>query len=282
MRIKKRKTRLDGCEPYATLSAMTPTTTWTLSPLFEDVKNPDQLREWLMRAYFNPEKHSKEAYYNSLVSKENVLEYVSDSDHNFPQTPFSITGVWHVMSTLREDLKSITLDVDTEKEAIYTKGEMTLAKIGEAIGGVSTTMVNKISDGAVLKITSLLRAMNSENTWLVQEAEDRIESATLNAAEIFADSIQNSTNPQETLENIAKSGLATVSDLVSLCDTVETEAFQELLDYKAEGATQSDLEDVFLADIRKPVNVFNTFQLLVARQVFPQGKKGRPKASDAK
>jgi len=254
----------------------TSTAPWTLSPLFENARNEDELRGWLMRAYFNPTKHASIVYFRPDVCKENVLEYISSVGNKFPQTPLSILGVWSVLPSLREGLKSVAGDDPVEKPAIYTKGEKTLSEIGENIGGVTATMVNKISDGAVVKVTAMCRALSGENKWLAREAEDKIENAILNTAEVFADAVQKAETSQGALDIIFGSGLVSSTD-TPVVDDLELECLGELILFAKEGASQVELEDIFIQDMRKSVNIFNLAQLAVSRQVYPTAKRGRPK-----
>lgn len=258
------------------ISLPTAPATWTLSPLFENARNEADLRGWLMRAYFNPTKHARETYYRADVCKENVLEYISCSGNKFPQTPLSILGVWSVLPSLREGLKSVAGDDPVEKPAIYTKGEKTLSEIGGVIGGVTATMVNKISDGAVLKVTAMCKALSGENKWLAREAEEGIENAILNTAEVFADAVQKANTAQDALVIISGSGLVSPQDTL-VADALELECLGELISQAKDGAGQAELEDIFIEDMKKTVNIFNLAQLAVSRQVYPAAKRGRPR-----
>lgn len=250
-----------------------------LSPLFDGIRDEDGLRAWLMRVYFNPVKHSQEGYFRSTVSKENVLEYISNPGNKFPQTPTAISEVWYVLPSLREGLKSVSADEEAEKAGNYIKGEKTLAEIGLTIGHITAAMVNKISDQAVMKLTVMSKALNSDNKWLSREAEERIDNAVMNTANIFADAVMTSETVSDLLDRITQSKIVTWPDVSAVVDQTEKDAFQNLLDTKAEGATKEDFIDIFEEDLSKSVNVFNFAQLCVSRQVFPPGKRGRKKGT---
>lgn len=252
---------------------------WQLNPLFEDVKNPDELRAWLMRAYFNPTKHSRERYYRPDITRENVLEFISVSKSKFPQTPLAIVEVWSVLPSLREGLKSVVADDDDTKEntAVYFKGEKTLASIGQAIGGVTPTMVNKISDTAILKMTTMIKALSGEDERLAKMIDEKINQSILDAAEKLADGILQSDSIDSLLSYLMQ--LPEFGNQEIVLDEIEKDCFVDLIEWAKEGVTQVELEDVFLEDIKKPVNIFNVMQLLVSKNVFPPAKKGRPKSN---
>lgn len=247
-----------------------------VDPIFDNVKDKDAMIGWLMRVYFNPQKHSDKNYYKATVSKENVLAFVSDAKNSFPQSPYCIVGMWNLMPSLRDGLRAVPSDAEAPKEDTYTKGNETLASIGKAIGGVTPTMVNKISDQATIRMGAMLKALNADNPWLVREAEDKIENAFLTVAETYADAIQKSAISGEVLEHVVNAGLLSMSDALGV-DDVELDAIQELIEFAQEGATQAELEDVFLEDLEKSVNVFETVQLCVSKIVFPAKKRGRPR-----
>lgn len=255
---------------------------WTLSPLFEDIRDEQGLRAWIMRVYFNPAKHSQERYFRSTVTKENVLEYISHTENRFPQTPTAIREVWYVIPSLREGLKSVNTDDVPEKAGNYIKGEKTLAEIGQVLGPVPITaaMVNKISDGASLKVQALLKALTSDNKWLAKEAEEKIDNAVVNTASIFAHAVMTSETVHDIFDKITYGKLVTWADITQMVDETEKEGYSNLLLLKTEeGISEDYLVNIFEEDLQKSVNVFNLAQLFVSRQVFPQGRRGRKKGS---
>ncbi len=249
-----------------------------IDPVFQTVKDKDGLRSWLVRAYFNPARHSSEPYYSTRVTKENVLEYITSKPALFPQKPLNIVNVWKILPDLRSSLKFVPGEDNLvkEKESLYTKAETTLSQIGARIGGVTTTMVNKISDQAVTKFGTLLRALDSKEEDIAIRAKDKIDDAFLTVAEGFADAVGESKTPEEILSKVVSKGLLGKHDL-ELMDATEREAFEELILMATEdNASQSELEDIFLADLDKHVNVFRTVQMAVSRIIFPPPRRGRP------
>jgi hypothetical protein len=223
-----------------------------------------------MRVYFDPTKHNSLNYFKKSVTKDNVLEFISQSKNNFPQTPYSVVKIWETLPSLREGLKSVVLDEFSEKSPVYIRGEKTLAEISKAIGDVTTTMVNKISDGAALKLSAMVTALYSDNKKLAMEVDKKIENAILDTAEAFADAIQVSATPQDVLKNLCKTGFLTEKDF-AIADSIELDSISELISWvrdEENPATQSELEDVFTADLKKQINIFNIAQLMVSRRIY--------------
>lgn len=242
---------------------------------FDTVKNLPDLRAWLMRAYFNPTKHSKEPYYTDTVTKETVLSYISVRSNKFPQTSENVVALWNILPSLRDGLRSLP-DEESAKEEIYTKGNETLANIGKAIGGVTPTMVNKISEQATAKLGAMLRALNSDKTWLAREAHDKIEDAFLSVAESYTDAVKEANNAQQVLTALVSSGVLQFGEGEAV-DEIEKAAFEDVIAYAKSGATQAEIESVFLEDLNRPISIFLSMQFPVSRTVFPPAKRGRPK-----
>ena len=58
-------------------------TTNDISIVFGSVRNRSEMSAWIMRQWFNPDKHSMKAWYDSDVTDDNVLAYISRSKHSF-------------------------------------------------------------------------------------------------------------------------------------------------------------------------------------------------------
>lgn len=246
-----------------------------IDPAFNTVKNSEDLKSWLMRAYFNPSKHLKEKYYSPEVSKDNIFEFISNRDNKFPQTPESIISLWSILPGLRKGLNSIANEEVTE--SLYTKGNETLANIGKTIGGLSPTMVQKISDQATLKLGTLLRAINADNRHLANEAFDKIDDAFLTVSESYADAVKEANSADEVLGVLLKNKLLT-SEEVQVVDEIEKQALEDVIAFaNLEETTQAEIEEVFLQDLNRPVSVFLSMQYPISKIVFPPPKSGRPK-----
>lgn len=255
---------------------MTPTNTSPHNSVFDTVKNQPELRNWLMRAYFNPQKHSEEPYFDPDITKDTVLSYISDRTNKFPQTPENVVSLWNILPSLREGLRSFPADEAVKDESVNTKGNETLATIGKAIGGVTPAMVNKISETATTKLGAMLRALNSDNAWLAKEAYDKIEDAFLTVAEAYTDAVRESQTAQEIVDRLIMTGTLLAGES-SFVDQIESQGLEDIIEYHKSGATQAEIESVFLEDLNKPVSVFFSMQLPISRSVFPPPKRGRPK-----
>lgn len=117
------------------------------SQAFANVKNEQGLREWLCRAYFNPEKHSRELYYNSNVTPENVLEFITH-DKLFPQTPLAVANIWGIIPTLRSELNSFFNKecADEAKEDARKKAEIEALRVQSERDRLSETNTGDSSE----------------------------------------------------------------------------------------------------------------------------------------
>ena len=69
-----------------------------MSIVFNSVRNRSEMSAWIMRQWFNPDKHSMKAWYDSSVNANNVLSFVSHNKH-FPMSPLQLVDMWSVMPT---------------------------------------------------------------------------------------------------------------------------------------------------------------------------------------
>lgn len=240
---------------------------------FSTAKDISGLRAWLMRAYFNPKKHSQEIYYSSTVTKDNVLEYISNCGKKFPQTPRDIVNVWELLPSLRKGLSLVPSDEPTAKaESLYKTSETTLYDMAIKFN-ISTTMVNKISSQAEEKFKRLLGQLANKNEHIASETNDKISMAFLTAVENFVDVILVSNTPEQVFQALVKKKVVYNADIKKV-DEIEKEALQELISWKNEQQLyRHELEDVLLNDLKKNANVFRLLQTAVSYIMFPKSGK---------
>lgn len=247
-------------------------------PIFNTAKNIPELRAWLVRAYFNPQKHKDMSYFSDTVTKDNVLEYITAKQKVFPQSPHSIVSVWNILPDLRQALRTIPDNNSAvkEKKEINLRAETSLREISISLGGLTTTMVDKIADQAVVKFSDLLKKLTSKNNYVAMEAMEKITNARLTVAEAYADLIFTCSTPEEIFFGLVKRGLLQKRDS-EIMDTIEKECLSELIVWtQDENMCQSDIEDIILEDLDKSVNLFRSAQQAVSRIMFPSGNPGRP------
>lgn len=246
---------------------------------FLSVKNPSGLKDWLLKNYFNPEKHGKEIYFSKNVNKDNIFQYISDPKNNFPQTPNAIVELWGFLPDLQKSIRTITLfgkedNVDAKKQ-INVRAEHTLRHIGSKIGNLTTTMVDKISEQAQARYTSLMEKLNKDAKTSKLTTE-LIENARLEAAEQITDCIFESSDYGDFSRRLLMKKVLHKPDL-NYVDELEKASIQYLISVvkafdderdEEESLQQSEIEDIFLEDIKKEINVFNIMQMAVSRKVF--------------
>lgn len=248
-----------------------------VDPVFLEVKDKEGLSGWLMRAYFSPEKHAGQTYFKPTVTKENVLEFISDRGNQFPQRPGAVADLWKMLPGLRNSLKSVVLDDEKPKEAINIIAERPLIDIC-TVFGCSKTAVHHISDKATTKLTVLTRALGGDRA---VEVKKTLDEAYMTAVEMFADSLQEFSTPDQIVEHLISTEAISAFDKEVLDDT-ERDGIESLIMWIQDSApTQSEIEDILTEDLEKPVNLFNLLQTMIARKVFPV-RKGRPPKNASK
>ena len=245
-----------------------PSCTQTISSCFKGIKNQQDLRSWLMRAYFSPDKHGHLPYYTDKVTSGNVLEHISRKTKSFPQTPENIADLWRFLPDLRKTLSGLADPEPKITENAYSCGEVSLKKIAACSGGIVPMQVSNIIDGAIEKVTKLTQNLNSENEWLSKHTSDRIEKVMFDVAEAYADAVFSSKAPEEVFDKLRKAHVLSKKDH-GLIDPIEKDAVSYLISWVSEdkSVVQSTIEDVFLEDIKKTHNVFLSYQAMVSRQI---------------
>lgn len=249
------------------------------NPSLLSVKNPAGLKDWLLKNYFDPGKHKKEIYFSPSVNRENIFQYISDSKNNFPQTPNAVVELWGFLPDLQKSIRSITLlgkeDTAGGKKQINVRAENTLRHIGSKIGNLTTTMVDKISEQAQSKYTLLMEKLNKDSK-TSKATSEIIEDARLEAAEQLADCIFESSDYGDFSRRLLLKKILHKPDLNHV-DELEKASIEYLIsvakafdddDDEENPLQQNEIEDIFLADIKKEINVFNIMQMAVSRKVF--------------
>lgn len=251
---------------------------------FSKIKNKKKLAAWLMRQYFDPKKHADSLWYNKNVTADNVLLYVSDSLSNFPLTPAKIVDMFKCIQLFKKNLKQTERDfgpdlaaapIEKPKQvAKYQTGEVTLASIGKDLGGLTPTMINKLSTSGINKIRKLTNGISiSELQGSQIDMLDKfIMDCRIEAAIDYADLLKASKrNLEDFMINLVKSKLITAVDLKTLSPNEKLE-IAKLYD-----KDQGEIVTSLLRDISQDSNIFKSYQCAVSRKAFPEKKRGRPK-----
>lgn len=256
-----------------------------VSPWFKKVRNKKAFAAWIMRQYFNPEKHGDKIWFDDSVTVDNALEYVTKMGENgvFPQSPKALSELWKLKGQLTSAIgamdKSGELDaaVEDEEEAeekvTYQTGEVSLKDIGAELGGVTPTMVNKLAASGMEKFRAItggkpLRDLDSDE---LEAFLKKIHDARLTAVEEFTSELLAAKSVADFLKGLAKRQILSPTDL-KLITKSELDGLQVLREKDPER-----IKLILLQDIQDANNIFKSFQAAVSKKVFPPKKRGRPK-----
>ncbi len=247
----------------------------------ENVYNKPRFKEWIMRAWFNPSKHSQKSWFDATVTTTNVVEHLSNNLKVFPYTVQQLVEIWNIIPVIqhglgvsKEDDGESTQEEENES-AIYKKGEKTLSEIGAEIGHVSATMIKKIGDGAEIKLNTLYKnKCPSDNSSIDDEISlnKSIDNAQLETSTKFAKILKDSNGDMEIFfSSLVKEQIIT-SNEIDLISGREKTGLSMLC-----GMESDIIEDILLEDIGHENNRFKTFQNAVSKTIYPNKKRGRPR-----
>jgi len=261
-----------------------------ISPWFKKLGNrKTAFTAWVMRQYFNPEKHSGKVWFDDSVTQDNVLEYVTKMGKAgvFPQSPKSLYELFKLKGSLQKSMgdleKSGELDavsdyIDDEAEqeeekATYHTGEVSLRDIGKELGGITPTMVNKLVGTGMDKFRALTQGQGLDNINgdALESFLKKIQGARVAAADEFMQKLAASSSIGEFLKGLQKSQILSPTDL-RLVTKSEMDGLRMLKDKDPELAKQ-----MLLQDIQDDNNLFKSYQAMVSKKVFPPKKRGRPR-----
>lgn len=256
------------------------------NPIFDKVPKSqrEEFKAWIMRQYFNPTKHKKEVWFDSSVNQGNVLDYISSQKGSrlFPNSPANLVNLWKLkldlgskLGTAVDDLEKSDEPEDEEEKAKYQTGDVTLKKVGEELGGVTPTMINKLASSGMEKFGKLFQGQHPEDLddETLEKLLGTIKAARDTSADEFAQKLVASKSVSNFLEALAKEQVLTPTDL-KIIDPEEMEGLEIL-----KGKSPDRIKLILLQDIEDDDNLFKTFQSYVSKKVFPPGKRGRPKKS---
>lgn len=253
------------------------------NPLFDKVPRSQrkEFAAWIMRQYFDPSKHSDKVWFDSSVTADNVLEYLSSPDGSrlFPNSPRNLVSLWKLKLDLGAKLGTVSdeeMDDDPsseEEKAKYQTGDVSLKDIGQELGGVTPTMINKLASAGMEKFSKLTSGKHPSD--LDDEELENflkvIKDARLTGAKEFADKLISAKSINAFLHSLAKEQVLTPTDL-KIISPEELDALKIL-----KTRPKENIILILLEDVENDDNIFKTYQSYVSKKVFPPGKRGRPK-----
>lgn len=246
-----------------------------------------------MRQYFDKDKHINSIWFDPAVNQENVLQYIGEASNNFPLTPVKIVDMFNCIQSFKKNLKKTEVFLSKNGAVLYQKpkkkieniptskyqtGEVTLKEIGETLGGLTPTMINKITYSGMDKFKKMLNGIPFEEMRNEEYAKLNkfIMDCRTSAAVEYSNDLKNSKGNVKTfINNLMKKHVLSSND-VKLMEDKEVEALT-MISMKSQG----EITQILLADILNENNVFKSYQSLVSKKAFPNKKRGRPRKDAA-
>lgn len=254
-------------------------------PLFRKIGHKSKFRPWIMRQYFDPQKHGNKPWFDSTVNVDNVLEYITKAseENNFPTSPNDLVELWkikkHMDSAIpmmdREEKKAATAarkakaDADSGKVK-YQTGDVKLADLADELG-VTKTTINNITNSAFDKFSKMTfgKRIDDLETAESKMLFDLINDTREEVADVFASELKYTSTISNFMESLAKQHILTPLSLKNISSS-ELEALEHLKE-----KDEDRIALILLQDIEEDDNIFKSFQAAVSRKIVPPGKRGR-------
>ena len=257
---------------------------------FDKIEDKDKFIEWIMRYYFNPAKNSNKPWWprGQEVTPENVLQFLSKPDNNFPLSPKELVDDWFIKKSLGKSMAGMkTADLGDEPESEsgeeeksgtkYHTGATTLKSIGKDIG-MTGSHVQNLEKSGLEKINKLLGGEglasleDDDSADRFLELFKKIDEVRDEMSHVFAQEIKNSGGDVgKFVASIREKHLVSPADVESLAKA-ETDMLAFLADKGEE-----EIAEYLRGDAEKDNNRIKTFQAAVAHKVSPGARRGRPR-----
>jgi hypothetical protein len=260
-----------------------------VSPYLDSIRDKKALSAWLMRQYFNPAKHSKKIWFDPSVTEENVLNHITATERKgvFPLSAKELGELWKLKKSLGSSLGKLSdaelsqgeakpvKKVDDDKTK-YQTGDVTLRSVGQELGGLTPTMINKLSDTGMEKFKKLLGGKDSEDfAGQTKNLMQKITQAREEVSKDFAVALKAAPSVESFLADLVKAQTLTAKEL-ELIEPEEKEGLDILREREPEAIAL-----ILAQDIEDTDNLFKTFQSAVSKKMLPFGKRGRPRKEDS-
>lgn len=255
-----------------------------ISPHIKRIRDSEAMAAWLMRQYFDPNKHADKIWYNPSVNANNVLEFVSNTKNNFPLSPKEVADMWKLKKSLGSSMKLVAKDLEgdssgqepaeDEGKEVYQTGEVTLKDIGQELGGLTPTMINKLAASGMEKVKKITKGVAPWDMETEQwdELMGAIMKARQETAQEFASALKSHAGDVKAfLQELEEKHILSPGDMKLVSDK-EVEGLAIL-----SGKEPAQIINVLLSDIERDDNIFKSFQSAVSKKIFPPAKRGRPR-----
>jgi len=244
--------------------------------------------DWVLRQYFDKSNNANSNWYDPSVNKSNLLSYLSKSSSNFPLSPTQIVDFYRNMKSLQKKMSSPEVsseldaydlnqdDEETDKTPVVTNntGAVTLKDVGDAVGGVTAAMVNKIEADGYGKFQDLFggKSLNDFSPEDEANLEKRLADAEVTAANTYADMLAAADGSVgKFLLSLQKAHYMTENEGSQITDN-EIETLMTLAKMPRDRVIE-----ILRKDLHSPNgNVVKSFQSVYSKTIFPPKKRGRP------
>lgn len=244
------------------------------NPVFKKLGGKDEVefKKWILRQWFSNAKKGS-PWYSSKVNEKNVLDYVS-TNRSFPITPVQLVTMWKDKKSLKSLLPAATKEIDQaqaaddEEKREYNKAaEVTHGQVGKELGVTGQAAAYFEQDG-MNKFRQLYGGDPSKmEPEEIEALNAKIDEAREKTARIFADALKSSGGDMAKFSSALNAkGLLPKSHGFSKDE-------RQALQYLAKQYKAAQIEQLLLADIEEDDNLFKSFQMSVARMVFPDKRR---------
>lgn len=235
----------------------------------------NEMGEWILRQYFAA-KHTQKKWFKPNLTPLEALQHLGRSPYS-PITPEQLSDMWNTMPMLKNALgeaepaetEIVQSYLSREKEQHipgYNQGVNTLSEVSDAMGDMTSSMVNKVFVSATAKLRDFTSgiSLTEMNDTDLQALLDRIASAREIAVEEFTAKLKASEGDiQAFLSNCFTGHLLNKTELKRIMPE-ELKLLQELSFFHPE-----QIKAVLLTDIEEDDNLFKTFQNVASKRIFP-------------
>lgn len=248
-----------------------------VNPVFNKLQGAEKkaFKQWVLRQWF-ADKNKSAKWYDPEVDEDSVLNYISRSGV-FPLTPVQLFTMWKDKKSLKtllpaaeKEMADMEAEDEEERRRYNTAADVPYKDVAKVLG-VSGQMTQNIELGGYDKFRSLMgKSVEELDGDEVENLNQKINVARKSAAHSVAKAIKGSKgDPRKLMSALHGEGLVPSSHAISGEE-------RQAIKYLADNYNEEQIRSLLMADIEEDENIFKTYQMAVARTVFPD-KRRKPR-----